>query len=62
MSEQLAMGTWWFESELDSRWNFTGRGLVGSRALPPMLRETFEKLVEKYGNPPKDLTWDYVLD
>jgi len=27
-----------------------------------MLRETFEKLVEKYGNPPKDLTWDYVLD
>jgi hypothetical protein len=59
----LRKGCWWIRSKKDKRWNCDGNSdLVGGFVIPEECKKTIEKLKLKYGDPPEDLTWEYMKD
>lgn len=57
-----AIGTWWFRSPTDPRWNLTGRGIVGGFDLPRPAKQHLSSCRGHYGAPPLDLEWGYIKD
>lgn len=57
------MGTWGVQSEVDPRWNKSGRaeGLVCCGG-PNEIQTWIEECKAKYGDPPKDLTTSFLKD
>ena len=57
------MGSWAIKSMTDPRWISTGRG-VGLCSLggPPEMYEAINRLKETLGEPPADLTTEFLKD
>ena len=56
-------GTWWLSSKDDPRWDKSGKGdglLTGG--YPEEAEEWVKEGKEKYGIPPKDLTFGFMKD
>jgi hypothetical protein len=57
------MGTWWVRSELDPRWNKTGRGMgLVCCGGPTEFQEWIEECKKEYGNPPEDAECGFWKD
>jgi hypothetical protein len=57
------MGTWWVYSELDPRWNLSGRssGLV-CEGGPSELQDWIKLCRKNYGEPPEDCEQGFMKD
>lgn len=57
------MGTWSVHSEIDPRWNKSGRGygLVTSGG-PIKMQKWIKKCIKKFGEPPSDVTEGFWKD
>lgn len=62
MIDIFTSGSWWLHSGKDSRWNATGRDLVGGKSMPEKCRQKIEELKKELGDPPDDLEWGYLKD
>ena len=58
----LKEGTWNLHSEIDPRWNCSGRSLCGKFIMPDECRSKQRELEQSLGDPPDDLSWGYVKD
>lgn len=61
----MKMGTWYFYSTTDKRWNVSGRRLVGmfmSLNECPEAKAELERLKALYGEMPEDLQFGYMKD
>jgi hypothetical protein len=59
----LKSGDWWIESKIDPRWNCSGRSnYCGGFAMPPECQEMIETIKTKLGEPPADLSYEYMKD
>ena len=56
------MGDWWVRSKKDPRWNCQGRAVVGGFMIPQEAKDAIEKKKSKLGDPPDDLTAEYMKD
>ena len=56
-------GDWWLRSTIDPRWNCEGRSnFCGGFVMPPECREKVDALKTELGEPPADLTYEYMKD
>jgi hypothetical protein len=58
----MKMGSWWIRSKSDPRWNTDGRCIVGGFCMPQECEDTIDKLKKVLGEPPEDLTCNYMKD
>lgn len=56
------MGDWWLRSKSDPRWDCDGRDFCGGYVMPGECKRTIEEKAKTLGDPPKDLTWEYMKD
>ena len=57
----MRKGDWWVRSEKDPRWNKIKEDvLVGGFCMTPDMKEYLEEMKKKYGDPPDDLTFEYM--
>ena len=54
-------GTWRVHSEIDPRWNNSGRSFDDTTYIPEM-SEWIDKCFKEFGNPPKDATRSFWKD
>lgn len=62
MFSPIREGSWWIRSKIDPRWNAEGKGIVGGFTIPRECQQKIDQLKEKFGDPPKDLSWEYMKD
>lgn len=55
-------GSWWIHSDIDPRWNASGRDIVGSGYAGDDAYAKLKELDEKLGARPKDLKIGYMKD
>ena len=56
-------GDWWLTSESDSRWNASGKAIVGGLSCPLAALAHIEKMKKVLSaEPPADLTYGYMKD
>jgi hypothetical protein len=56
-------GNWWLVSHDDPRWNCCGEtSSCGGFEMPAECKMKVDELTLKFGNPPKDLTFEYMKD
>ena len=56
-------GSWWLTSESDSKWNASGRCLVGGFEVPKEAQDHIDKMKKKLKcEPPEDLEFGYMKD
>jgi hypothetical protein len=59
----IRSGSWYLTSKSDPRWNTGGRDdACGGFEMPQECRVAIERLKEKLGEMPADLTWGYMKD
>lgn len=58
----LTSDSWCIRSESDKRWDCDGEGEVGGFIMPPAVREKIDELTQTLGEPPDDLTYNYMKD
>jgi len=56
----LKLGSWGLNSESDPRWNCFGEDWVGVFRMPLKAKDKIEELKKELGEPPEDLTWNYI--
>jgi len=57
------LGTWILYSQMDERWNCSGRAVNHSSfVIPKEAEQMFWELKSNIGEPPDDLEWGYVAD
>jgi hypothetical protein len=56
-------GSWWIRSKSDPRWDEKGRSpVVGGFVMPEECKRAIEQKKITLGEPPEDLTWNYMKD
>jgi len=56
-------GSWYIHSDIDPRWNASGRCyLLFSVGMPSEVQTKLEELKKLYGEPPVDLEWGGMKD
>jgi len=56
-------GCWWTESKSDPRWNMSGRAeSCGGFVMPEDCERAIDAKASEIGEPPSDLTWNYMKD
>lgn len=57
------MGSWWVNSEIDSRWNKNGRAPgLACEGGPDEMHQWIDYCKLKYGDPPKDAEMGFMKD